>query len=217
MRTRIRGSRFAVAIGVIAASMALAAIESARHSVAFAQAVTGAPGAPVAPRIVGAPQNTTGTRSVTSLVLPATRPAAPVAGAPAAFNTASALPRLAPAPIVVQAAPMPGQQSFRCSCFGFGTGTRWIGVVPAANFTQADAAAQGQCVNYLLNSNAPSSSLPVSAGGFTTRSPYPAVNPNIAPGNVATFRTGITAQTQISAAAAGAATLATYCQRCACN
>jgi hypothetical protein len=132
------------------------------------------------------------------------------------FDISKILLAVAPAPVVVQSAPPAAPQSFRCSCFGTGTGTRWIGVVLASSFTQADAAAQGQCVNHLLNSNEPAPFLALSSGAFTTRTGYPVVNPNLAPGNVVS-RTGTTAQTEISAAQSGTLTVATYCQRCACN
>jgi hypothetical protein len=211
----MRGSRLFIAAIVLAPLMSLALSQSARHSSAFAQAVISAPGAPRAPFSTGATQNNTGARPLTNLALP---PAAPAVapGAPGALSTTSALPQLAPAPRVVQSAPPPQQQTFRCSCFGVGTGTRWIGVVPASSFTQADLAAQGQCVNYLLNSDEPSPYLPMPGSGFTTRSPFPAVNPNTAPGNVVS-RTGTTAQTEVSAAASGRLTVASYCARCACN
>ena len=191
----------------------LPALPITRPSFVFAQAVTGASGAAPAPRFVGGAQSNSTVRPLSSLAVP---PAAPAPGAPAALSTTSALPQLAPAPVIVQSTFPAPQQTFRCSCFGIGTGTRWVGVVQAGNFTQADAVAQGQCVNYLLNSNEPSPYLALGGSGFTTRSPFPAVNPNIAPGNV-TSRTGVTAQTEVSAASSGALTVASYCQRCSCN
>lgn len=188
-----------------------------RHSIAFAQAVVGAPGAPAAPINLGGSQNNTGIRSLTSLPPPAViAPPAAAPGAPAAIGTTSALPQLAPAPIVVQSAPPAQPQTFRCSCFGLGTGTRWIGVVSAATFTQADQAAQGQCVNYLISANEPSPYLPLRGTAFTTTSPFPNVNPNIAMGSVVT-RSSITSQTQVSNATLGSLTVANYCTRCACN
>jgi hypothetical protein len=216
MKLPLRGSRLVISVLVMAAAMALAMSHSGRNSNAFAQAVTGAPGAPQAPSNVGSQQSNATVRPLNNLPAAAAPPPAAAPGAPAAISSTTALPQLAPAPRVVQSAPPAPPQTFRCSCFGVGTGTRWIGEVAAASYTQADQAAQGQCVNYLLNSNQPSPFLPPGGGGFTTRSPYPVVNPNSAPGNVVS-RTGISPQTEISAAASGRLTVASYCARCACN
>ncbi len=210
--------RLHVALAVaMLGSLAILAGTAARPATALAQAVISAPGAPQSPTSLGGTQNTSGVRTLTSLPPPAAvAPPAVVPGAPAAIGTTTALPQLAPAPKVVASAPAAQPQTFRCSCFGVGTGTRWIGTVAAPSFTQADQAAQGQCVNYLLTANEPSPYLPLSGAAFTTRSPYPNVNPNIALGSVVT-RTSVTSQTQVSAATLGSLTVANYCSRCACN
>jgi hypothetical protein len=212
-----RRSHLVIAGVVFALLLSLTMSSWTRQWSAFAQVVTGAPGAPQAPASLGSTQNNGGARPLSNLPPAAVAPppaAAP--GAPAAISSTTALPQLAPAPRIVQSAPPPPPQTFRCSCFGVGSSTRWIGVVVAASFTQADGAAQAQCVNHLLNSNEPSPYLPLNAGGFSTRTGYPPVNPNLPPGNVVS-RTGTTAQTEISAAASGTLTVASYCQRCACN
>ena len=210
-------SRKLIAAIVLAPLLALVMDQAARHASVFAQVVTGAPGAPQAPTSLGSGQNNGGARPLANLPAAAAPPPAAAPGAPAAINTTTALPQLAPAPRVVQSAPPAPEQSFRCSCFGLGSSTRWIGVVSAANFTQADGAAQAQCVNHLLNSNEPAPFLPLNTGGFSTRSGYPAVNPNLPPGNVVSRGTGLSAQTLISAATSGTLTVVSYCQRCACN
>ena len=210
---KIRSYRSFLLLAVFGFAM-LAMLEVLSRSSALAQAVTGASGAAPAPRFVGSTQPANTVRPLSSL--PAA-PAAPAPGAPVALSTTSALPQLAPAPVVVQAAAPAQPGTFRCSCFGIGTGTRWVGVVQAMNFTQADAAAEGQCVNFLMNDTQGSPYLPLGGSGFTTRSPFPAVNPNIPPGDVAIYRGGVSAQTMVSAAASGAATVASYCQRCSCN
>lgn len=128
------------------------------------------------------------------------------------------MPQLAPAPRVVQAPQaIASAQVFRCSCFGTGLGTQWIGVVQSSSYTLADRSAQQQCIAYNLNANPPSPYIAPPTSSFSTN-PYPAVNPNGAPGNVVNQFRGITPQPgAISGATLQRLALAGLCSRCACN
>jgi len=142
--------------------------------------------------------------------------AAPAPGAPAALSTTSALPQLNPAPIVIGAQPTPVPQTlFRCSCFGLGLGTQWIGQVSSPSFTLASQAARGQCSSYLAKTNVGSPYITPPSGPSLGRSVYPSVNPNVAPGNVANYRSP-SAFTQITGSQI-AAVQSGSCSRCACN
>lgn len=167
--------------------------------------IGGPPGAPTAP-----------------LAPPPPPPAAPpqaAPGAPAAAATTSALPQLAPAPRVVQAPqPAAAAPTFRCSCFGTGLGTQWIGVVQAPSYTLADRSAQSQCVAYNLNGNPPSPFIPQSSS-LATRSAFPVVNPNAAPGSAINAFQGQTLApgTTQPATLQRLVVAEELCSRCACN
>ncbi len=138
-------------------------------------------------------------------------------GAPAALSTTSALPTLAPAPVVVAGGMVPVPQSiFNCSCFGTGLGTRWVGRVQAANFLSASSAASAQCSSYAQNSGTQSPYITPSGGVSLGRNPYPTVNPIGVPGDVAAGFRGTTVFTQTSAAQSGNPRSA-GCARCACR
>ena len=155
-----------------------------------------------------------------ALAIPAPAPA-PVAvaapGAPAALATQVALPVLNPAPAIVSGnPPLPLQSVFRCSCFGTGLGTQWIGQVQAANYISASQTARGQCVAYVRNASGASSPYIPQASGFSFgRSVFPSVNPNLAPGDVISAPRNPVA-TEASAASVIAAQSG-FCGRCACN
>lgn len=142
-----------------------------------------------------------------------------VPGAPAATSTTGALPQLAPAPRVVQAPQaIASAQVFRCSCFGTGLGTQWVGVVQSSSYTLADQSAQMQCLAYNLNTNVGSPYIQTPGFGFT-KSPYPAVNPNVPPGSVINpYAGGLTPPPGFflpgSVQRFG---LTAFCSRCACN
>ncbi len=89
---------------------------------------------------------------------PLTPPAAP--GQPASFATIGALPRLAPAPgtfgALARAAIQPTPRAFRCTCAAPGYWTQWAGEVVAPSYILAKQAASGQCINFNVNSGAPS-------------------------------------------------------------
>ena len=206
-------------IAIVAASlMMLVAIGySTRDSAVFAQAVISAPGAPQS--LSGSSNSNSAPAALSPLPNvppPPNAPAGAAPGAPAALGTASALPQLAPAPAIVRAAPASTPGVFRCSCFGLGSGTRWIGEVTAPNFTQASQSAQAQCTSLLFNENPPSPYIPPPGSNFTTRSGYPPVNPNLPPGNVFSQNTS-SVFTERSAASSGRASASIYCARCACN
>ena len=169
---------------------------------AFAQ-IGGPPGAPTAPLTPPPPP-------------PQSAPQA-VPGAPAAAATTGVLPQLAPAPRVVQEAQQQAPQTFRCSCFGTGLGTRWVGVVQAPSYTLADQSAQSQCVAFNLKKNPPSPFIPQNSS-LATRSSFPVVNPNAAPGNAINAFTGQTlAPGTTSPESLQRLVFANLCARCACN
>ncbi|HLI78561.1 MAG TPA: hypothetical protein VKV03_01190 [Candidatus Binataceae bacterium] len=158
--------------------------------------------------------------TLTPLSLPAAAPstAAAAPGAPAALTTTSALPVLNPAPLVVAGGPTPIPQSiFNCSCFGIGLGTRWVGRVQSTNFQSASTAAAAQCTAYAINSGTQSPYIAPPGGVSLGRNPYPGVNPNGAPGNVATSFRGTSVFTETSAAETGVPPRAAGCARCACD
>lgn len=144
-------------------------------------------------------------------------PAAP--GAPAAVSTTGALPQLAPAPRVVQAPQaVQSPQVFRCSCFGVGLGTQWVGTVQSMSYTLADQSARQQCIAFNLNANPPSSYIPPQSSSLAGTSPYPVVSPYAAPGNVLNPYRGITPQPGgISASTLQQLAISGFCSRCACN
>jgi hypothetical protein len=158
------------------------------------------------------------THSLTPLALPAAAAVAPAPGAPAALATTSALPSLAPAPAVVAGGTVPTPQTtFTCSCFGVGLGTRWVGQIQSTNFQNAASAAAGQCTSLAINSGTLSPYITPSGGVSLGRNPYPNVNPNGVPGNVATGFRGSTVFTETSAAVIGVPSRAAGCARCACD
>lgn len=165
-----------------------------------------------------------GSSALAQVGAPPGTPAAPVsplpapAGAPVATSTTGALPQLAPAPGVVQAAPQASPQVFRCSCFGNGIGTQWIGTVQASSYTLADQSAQSQCLAFHLDRNPGSPYIPPSASS-ATKSPYPTVNPNAPPGTVINpYAGGLTAPPgTFLPANVQRFSLNAFCSRCACN
>ncbi|HYA34606.1 MAG TPA: hypothetical protein VEF03_03250 [Candidatus Binataceae bacterium] len=184
----------------IATALTIAAgLISGNFSMAYAQ-IGGVPGAPLAP-----------------LAPPPAPPAAPpAAGAPAPVAAAAPATtiQLAPAPAVVQAAATPVPQVFRCSCFGTGIGTGWVGQIQAASFTQASQSAMGQCVANKLNAKPGSPYIQPPAFGFGSSFPNPATN---IPGNVLnpyvlTQQPGATSPGNVSKLGA-----ASGCTRCTCN
>jgi hypothetical protein len=207
--------------------------ELARNSPALAQSNV-PPGIPLVPSAIGplssglpgagpAPAVTT----LAPLALPAAAPSTAAPGAPAALATTSALPVLNPAPVIVAGGPTPVPQSvFTCSCFGLGFGTRWVGRVQSTNFQNASNAAGAQCTAYAISSGTLSPYIPPPGAVSLGRNPYPNVNPNGAPGNVATgtstvngitsFR-GTSVFTETSAATSGVPPRAAGCTRCACD
>ncbi len=144
-------------------------------------------------------------------------PAAP--GAPAAVSTTGTTLQLAPAPAVVatpQAAT--SAQIFRCSCFGNGLGTQWVGTVQSTSFVLAGQSAQRQCMSYNLNANPPTSYMPPQSSTLASNNPYPVVSPYAAPGNVLNPYRGITPQPGgASNATLQQLAIAGLCSRCACN
>jgi hypothetical protein len=160
-----------------------------------------------------------GVSNPSALLVPATVPttvAAVAPGAPAALATSVALPFLNPAPVVIAAAPTPAMQSvFRCSCFGTGLGVQWIGQVQATSFIGASQAAVGQCSAYVKSTGTQSPYINPPSGVSFGRSPYPSVNPNLAPGNaVAVPRNPVLTDAPVSSVVASETG---YCGRCACN
>ena len=158
------------------------------------------------------------TRLVSPLTSPAAAPAAAAPGAPAAISTTTALPILAPAPLVVAGGTVPTPQSvFTCSCFGVGLGTRWVGRVQSTNFQSASKAAAAQCSGYAANSGELSPYIAQSGGVSLGRNPFPNPNPNGAPGIVAAPFRGTPVFTETSAAQSGLPARAAGCARCACD
>jgi hypothetical protein len=152
------------------------------------------------------------------LALPAAAPSTAAPGAPAALATTSALPALAPAPVVVSGGAVPVPQSvYTCSCFGVGLGTRWVGRVQSTNFLNASNAAAAQCTSYAINSGTLSPYIAQAGGVSLGRNPFPTVNPNGVPGNVAGAFRGVPVFTETSAAEIGVPARAAGCTRCACN
>jgi hypothetical protein len=157
-------------------------------------------------------------KTLTPLALPVPVAVAAVPGAPAALSTTSALPALAPAPAVVTGGTVPTPQSiFTCSCFGVGLGTRWVGQVQSTSFQNAATAAAGQCTALAINGGTLSPYITPSGGVSLGRNPFPTVNPNGVPGDVATNFRGTTVFTQTSAATIGVPARAAGCARCACD
>lgn len=199
------------------AAFELAAI--ARSSIALAQ-VTLNP-APVTTSRTSSGTSAAPVTPLTSLAVPAP-PASPAAattaapGAPAALSTAAALPVLQPAPVVVAVPTAAVQSVYRCSCFGVGIGVQWVGQVQATSYIGASQSAQGQCSSFVRTTNGTQSPYISPPGGISFgRSPYPSVNPNLAPGNVVSVPRNPVA-TEASASSVVAAQQ-TYCARCACN
>ena len=213
-----RQPRFVIAI---LALLGFCLIELATTSRALAQSNIPA-GTPLLPSVTNPLQSGSGTvattRTLTPLSLPAAAPVAAAPGAPAALSTTSALPALAPAPAVVAGGTVPTPQSeFTCSCFGVGLGTRWVGKVQSTNFLNASSAAAAQCSSYAQNSGTQSPYIAQAGGVSLGRNPYPTVNPNGAPGNVASGFRGTTVFTETSAAQSGINPRAAGCTRCACD
>ena len=196
--------------------MILAAREVTRNSFALAQVLLN-PAPSTASSSSGAPVTTLNPLApAVPAPAAAASPAAAAPGAPAALSTTSALPQLNPAPMLIGARPTPVPQTiFRCSCFGVGLGAQWIGQVSSSSFTMASQAAKGQCSSYLANTNVGSPYIVPQGGQSLGRSVFPGVNPNFAPGNVATYRSA-SPLTQIPASQIAAAQSG-YCSRCACN
>ncbi|MGH7813607.1 MAG: hypothetical protein ACREQI_06345 [Candidatus Binataceae bacterium] len=145
--------------------------------------------------------------------IPMTAPAAP--GQPHSFSTIGALPALAPAP-GTQALAAPAAQAtprmFRCSCWGPGFPTSWVGTVAAQSYILARNAATGQCAGYRIKANA--------------RSPYiPPAPANSFGGGATTFNgTAFNGRGQITSSAivtapvqAAQGQAAGQCSQCACN
>jgi len=199
-------------------------VELAQNSRALAQSNIPA-GTPLVPSAIGplssGPPATGSAPAVTTLsplALPAAAPSTAAPGAPAALATTSALPVLNPAPVVVAGGPVLVPQSvFTCSCFGVGLGTRWVGRVQSTNFQNASNAAAAQCTSYAINSGMLSPYIPPPGGVSLGRNPYPTVNPNGVPGNVATGFRGTSVFTETSAAESGVPPRAAGCTRCACD
>ncbi|HVN29218.1 MAG TPA: hypothetical protein VMT64_12055, partial [Candidatus Binataceae bacterium] len=139
-------------------------------------------------------------------------------GAPAALSTTSALPVLNPAPgIIFSSAPAlaNAQTVYRCSCFGTGLATEWVGQVQATSFLSADQAASAQCSATVQVPRTQSPYINPPGGISLGRSPFPNANPNIPPGDV------VSAPANPVSTEATAASLifarAGFCSRCACN
>jgi len=118
--------------------------------------------------------------------VPLTPPAAP--GQPNSFATIGALPSLAPAPGTFRAALasiQPTPRAFRCTCSAPGYWTQWAGTVSAPSYILAKQAATGQCVNYNLNSHAPSPYLATQSSRVVPPlvSPYNSSHALVANGN----------------------------------
>jgi hypothetical protein len=62
--------------------------------------------------------------------------------------TTAIAPILAPVPTLAIASPTPSVRAFNCSCFGRGTGTRWMGTVIALGYFAARQSAVGACLSY---------------------------------------------------------------------
>ena len=144
--------------------------------------------------------------------VPLTPPAAP--GQPQAFSTIGALPALAPAPgFVVAPTALATPRVFRCTCSAPGIWTEWSGNVSSSNYLLARQSARGQCANFLLNENAPSSFIAQPGTTLTQQ------RPTIYNGTAFTQR----AQVQTSVGQSGlrqrssVTPLTTECSQCACN
>ncbi len=87
------------------------------------------------------------------LIAPVPPPAAP-AQLPAPVTTAIA-PILAPVPTLALATPTPAVRAFNCSCSGPGSGTNWMGAVPAPSYFAARQSAVGACLAYNRNREPP--------------------------------------------------------------
>ncbi len=144
---------------------------------------------------------------------PLTAPVAP--GQPQPFSTIGALPSLAAAPgftpAAASAAPTP--RAFRCTCGAPGTWTEWAGVVSSSSYVLASQSARGQCANYLLNANAPSSFI---AQNNTTLNQQ---RPTIYNGTAFTQRAQVATSVGQSFLQQRSETvpLTNECTRCACN
>lgn len=96
----------------------------------------------------------------------------------------SALPGLAPAPTVIGATPAPTPSVFRCSCYGIGSGTQWVGTVQASTTLDAQQSAEGQCIGTLASKNPRSPYIPRPGFGFSGSSAFPQVGSDTIPGDV---------------------------------
>ncbi len=186
---RMRAIRRAIALLILSPIFLLAISESSVGVQLLAQ-VTGQPGP-----------------------APLTPPAAP--GQPASFSTIGALPALAPAPgtfraSALQAAAQPTPRAFRCTCSAPGYYTQWAGEVVAPSYILAKQAATGQCVNFNVNSNAPSPYIPPPTqfarpglqNGTAFNNSHTIINSNVAAGQPVSVFKG---------------TVAGECTQCACN
>jgi hypothetical protein len=202
-------------IPIVCATLVAIAIGLGARGIAYAQLNP-------APVVVPGSSSGTSASSVinpSALSIPVAAPstaAVAVPGAPAALATTSALPVLNPAPVVVSSAALaPAQSVFRCSCFGTGLGVQWIGQVQATSFTSASQAAVGQCAAYVRSTATSSPYINPPGGASFGRSPFPTVNPNLAPGNVvAVPRSPVNTEATSSSIVASQTG---YCARCACN
>lgn len=183
--------RFTIATAVLSSILLLVFAESTRAPQLLAQ-VTAQPGP-----------------------APLTQPAAP--GQPGSFATIGALPALAPAPGTLRA-PVPRAiatpRVFRCTCSAPGYWTNWAGKVTAPSYIIARQAAAGQCVNFNLNSKAPSPYMPPPAGSASLRQ---ALSSNTAFNSASALvaRSGSVGQNQPVAISKGQ--VAGECSQCACN
>ena len=235
MKDRTRRVPLPFAIAIVTLVFYLGFGELARNSSALAQTNV-APGVPLIPSATGPFSSgsssgsslSSGVTTLSPLAAPAAAPSTAAPGAPAALATTSALPVLNPAPVVVAGGPTPVPQSlFTCACSGVGIGTRWVGKVQSTNFLNASNAAAAQCSQYAGLSGTLSAYIPPPGGISLGRNPYPTVNPNGAPGNVATGFRGTGVFTESSAAnsallsspgaSGGIAPRAAGCTQCACD
>jgi hypothetical protein len=163
----MRAIRIAIVL-LILSPIFLLAISESRLGVRLQAQVTGAPGP-----------------------APLTPPAAP--GQPNSFATIGALPPLAPAPgtfarAAAAAAIQPTPRAFRCTCSAPGYFTQWAGEVVAPSYILAKQAASGQCVNFNVNSGAPSPYIPPPTqfarpglqNGTAFNNSHAAINSNVA-------------------------------------
>jgi hypothetical protein len=153
---------------------------------------------------------------VTAAPGPVVVPAPFAPGAPQAFSTIGALPSLAAAPGFTPAAVasiVPTPRAFRCTCGAPGTWTEWAGVVSSSSYVLASQSARGQCANYLLNANAPSSFIPQTGTTLNQQ------RPTIYNGTAFTQRAQINTSVgqSFTQQRSSVTQLTTECTRCACN